>query len=112
MRKPKVRFRVLPCTRRATIQLQRAFERLMLIGLGDTRDHVRRGARVAPACVRDKPGFEYLISSFWSVCTTDTPRLSGTLSEPFAPLIVTVSGDTVAVTPCGKSTGAWHPWTC
>src|SRR5882757_4429049 len=65
-----------------------------------------RCARVAPACVRDRPGSVYLISSFWSDCTTDTPRVSGTLRVPFAPLMVTDSGDTVAVTPFGRSTGA------
>src|ERR1700736_3756655 len=59
-----------------------------------------------PACVRDRPGSVYLICSFWSVWTTDTPRVSGTLSVPLAPLIVTDSGDTVAVTPFGRSTGA------
>src|SRR5713226_1622061 len=66
-----------------------------------------RCARVAPACVRDRPGSVYLISSFWSAWTTDTPRVSGTLSVPFAPLMVTDSGDTVAVTPFGRSTGAF-----
>src|SRR5882757_2428121 len=65
-----------------------------------------RCARVAPACVRDRPGSVYLISSFWSACTTDTPRVSGTLRVPLAPLMVTDSGDTVAVTPFGRSTGA------
>src|SRR5580700_9653906 len=65
-----------------------------------------RCARVAPACVRDRPGSVYLISSFWSAWTTDTPRVSGTLRVPFAPLMVTDSGDTVAVTPFGRSTGA------
>src|SRR5262245_28904577 len=66
-----------------------------------------RWARVAPAWVRDRPGSVYLTSSFESACTTDTPRFSGTLSEPFAPLMVTCSGDTVAVTPFGSSTGAF-----
>src|ERR1700736_6701750 len=60
-----------------------------------------------PACVRDRPGSVYLICSFWSVWTTETPRDSGTLSVPLVPLIVTDSGDTVAVTPFGRSTGAF-----
>src|SRR5882762_5320055 len=66
-----------------------------------------RCARVAPAWVRDRPGSVYLISSFWSAWTTVTPRVSGTLSDPLAPLMVTDSGDTVAVTPFGRSTGAF-----
>src|SRR5882757_1401847 len=65
-----------------------------------------RCARVAPAWVRDKPGSLYLTWSFWSACTTVTPRDSGVLRLPFAPLMVTCSGDTVAVTPFGRSTGA------
>src|ERR1700761_8810096 len=65
-----------------------------------------RCARTDPAWVRDSPGSVYLTSSFLSVWTTDTPRLSGTLNAPLAPLMVTCSGDTVAVTPCGRSTGA------
>src|ERR1700748_653286 len=66
-----------------------------------------RCARTAPAWVRDRPGSVYLISSFCSVCTPETPRESGTLRVPFAPLMVTDSGDTVAVTPFGRSTGAF-----
>src|SRR5579871_2598275 len=65
-----------------------------------------RCARVAPAWVRARPGSLYLISSFLSLWTTDTPRPSGTESEPLAPLMVTVSAVTVAVTPCGRLTGA------
>src|SRR5579864_5923683 len=64
-----------------------------------------RCARVAPALVRASPGSENLISSFFSVCTTDTPALSGRLSEPLAPLMVTAAPATVAVTPAGNSTG-------
>src|SRR5215470_3826185 len=65
-----------------------------------------RCARIAPACMRLSPGSVYLISRCLSAWTTVTPRLSGTLSEPFAPLIVTDSGAMVAVTPCGRLTGA------
>src|ERR1700749_3877757 len=65
-----------------------------------------RCARVAPACMRAIPGSAYLTSSFCSVCTTVTPRVSGVLRLPFAPLMVTCSGDKVAVTPFGRSTGA------
>src|SRR5580658_2143410 len=65
-----------------------------------------RWARVAPARVRAMPGSENWISSFLSVCTTDTPLASGRLSVPLAPLMVTPSLAIVAVTPCGSSTGA------
>src|SRR6516165_706744 len=65
-----------------------------------------RWARVAPARVRASPGSENLISSFFSFCTTDTPAVSGRLSEPFAPLMVTEPCARVAVTPWGSSTGA------
>src|SRR5262249_1847732 len=65
-----------------------------------------RCARVEPALVRASPGSVNLISSFLSVCTTDTPAPSGRLSEPLAPLIVTAVGWMVAVTPAGSSTGA------
>src|SRR5229473_1691558 len=66
--KPRVRFRVLPCT-----------------------------------CARNPTPTSSSLRSAW---TTDTPRVSGTLSDPLAPLMVTDSGDTVAVTPFGSSTGA------
>src|ERR1700753_668911 len=56
--------------------------------------------------MRAIPGSVYLTSRFWSGCTTDSPRVSGVLGVPFAPLMVTCSGDTVAVTPFGRSTGA------
>src|SRR4051812_16946818 len=65
-----------------------------------------RCARVAPACMRDRPGSVYFTSRCCSACTTVTPRDSGVLSVPFAPLMVTCSGDRVAVTPFGRSTGA------
>src|SRR5512140_577992 len=65
-----------------------------------------RCARVAPACMRDSPGSTYFTSRCWSACTTVTPRESGVLRVPFAPLMVTSSGDTVAVTPFGRLTGA------
>src|SRR5215469_5480971 len=65
-----------------------------------------RCARVAPALVRACPGSVNLTSSFFSVCTTDTPPSKGSDSEPFAPLMVTACAATVAVTPCGSSTGA------
>src|SRR6185312_5205941 len=65
-----------------------------------------RCARVAPACIRGMPGSAYLISSFLSAAVTVTPDFSGRVSDPLAPLMVTVSADTVAVTPCGRSTGA------
>src|ERR1700730_11623708 len=64
-----------------------------------------RCARVAPARVRAAPGSAKLISSFLSVCTTDTPSVSGRLSEPLAPLMVTPEAAMVAVTPAGSSTG-------
>src|ERR1700748_456925 len=63
-------------------------------------------ARPAPACIRPIAGSVYLISRCLSACTTVTPRVSGTLRVPFAPLTVTDSGEIVAVTPCGRSTGA------
>src|SRR6202046_5675505 len=63
-------------------------------------------ARVAPACVRPIPGSVYLISRCLSACTTVTPRESGMLKVPLAPLMVTDSGAMVAVTPCGRLTGA------
>src|ERR1700748_1564305 len=63
-------------------------------------------ARVEPACVRLRPGSVYLISRCLSACTTVTPRVSGMLNVPLAPLMVTDSGAMVAVTPCGRSTGA------
>src|SRR5579863_2820087 len=65
-----------------------------------------RCARVAPAWVRAWPGSEYLIWSFFSVCTTDTPAPSDRLSEPLAPLMVTACAAMVAVTPWGSSSGA------
>src|SRR3569832_1955936 len=65
-----------------------------------------RCARVAPACMRDSPGFTYFTSSLESPCTTVTPRESGVLRVPFAPLMITCSGDTVAVTPFGRLTAA------
>ena len=61
---------------------------------------------MAPARVRASSASEYLICSFFSVCTTDTPLVSDRLSEPLAPLMVTASAAMVAVTPAGKSTGA------
>src|SRR6185437_7054985 len=64
-------------------------------------------ARVAPACIRGMPGSEYLISSFLSAVVTVTPDFSGRVRDPLAPLMVTASADTVAVTPCGRSTGAF-----
>src|ERR1700748_1465786 len=63
-------------------------------------------ARVAPACVRLRPGSVYLISRCFSAWTTVTPRVNGMLKVPLAPLMVTDSGAMVAVTPCGRSTGA------
>src|SRR5688572_16285878 len=65
-----------------------------------------RCARVEPACMR-AASFSKAIASFFSSCLTDTPPLKGNESEPFAPLIVIDSGAMVAVTPCGKSTGAF-----
>src|SRR5512146_1196476 len=56
--------------------------------------------------MRARSGSEYLISSFFSTADTVTPGFSGSVSEPLAPLMVTEPGDTVAVTPCGRSTGA------
>src|SRR3974377_1296062 len=64
-----------------------------------------RCARVAPARVRTGPASLKLISSFLSACATDTPGVSGRLSEPLAPLIVTDCGALGAVTPAGSSTG-------
>src|SRR5690242_7550569 len=65
-----------------------------------------RCARTEPACVRLRPGSVYLISRCFSAWTTVTPRVSGMLKEPFAPLMVTDSAAMVAVTPCGRLTGA------
>src|ERR1043166_7631737 len=65
-----------------------------------------RCARVAPACRRDSPGVTYFTSCVASPCTTATRRESGVLRVPFAPLMVTCSGDTVAVTPFGRLTAA------
>src|SRR5882762_6836247 len=65
-----------------------------------------RCARVAPARMRAGPASAYLICSFLSVCSTDTPLVSNRLSEPLAPLMVTASAAMVAVTPWGSSTGA------
>src|ERR1700743_2125404 len=64
-----------------------------------------RCARVAPAWVRLIPGSVNLISRCFSACTTETPRVSGMLKVPLAPLMVTDSGAMVAVTPCGRSPG-------
>src|SRR5579872_875778 len=66
-----------------------------------------RCARVEPACIRARSGLEYLISSFFSTAVTVTPSFKGSVSEPLAPLMVTEPGATVAVTPCGSSTGAF-----
>src|SRR5690348_5668988 len=65
-----------------------------------------RCARTAPACMRLKPGSEYLISRCFSAWVTVTPRLNGRLREPLAPFMVTDSAAMVAVTPCGRLTGA------
>src|ERR1700744_4747894 len=65
-----------------------------------------RCARVAPAWVRPIPGSANFTSRCLSACTTVTPRVNGMLSVPFAPLMVTDSVAMVAVTPCGRSTGA------
>src|SRR5438874_13712501 len=65
-----------------------------------------RWSHVAPALVRARPSASNRICSFLSVCTTETPAVSGRLSEPLAPLMVTASAAMVAVTPAGSSTGA------
>src|SRR5580693_7145252 len=65
-----------------------------------------RCARVAPAVGRRCGAFAARLTT--SVCLswlTDTPAASASDSEPFAPLTVTVLPDTVAETPCGRSTG-------
>src|SRR5579864_6030270 len=103
--KPNVRLSVLPCTcARKPTPTSSSFFSYPLV---TPSTMLARCARVAPACVRERSGSVYLISSFLSVCTTDTPRVSGTLSEPFAPLMVTESADTLAVTPWGRLTGAF-----
>src|SRR6516162_7960063 len=66
-----------------------------------------RCARVEPALVRASPGSAKAISSFFSLCVTDTPALKGSDSEPLAPLMVTAWAAMVAVTPWGNSTGAF-----
>src|SRR5690348_5468351 len=65
-----------------------------------------RCARVEPASVRAWPGSAYLTSRRFSACTTLTPAPSAILREPFAPFSVTALPAIVAVTPCGRSTGA------
>src|SRR6516162_2751059 len=65
-----------------------------------------RCARVAPACMRTPSPSPYFTARFLSSCTTLTPLFSDRVRVPFAPLIVTSSGVTVAVTPCGSGTGA------
>src|SRR5579885_71285 len=65
-----------------------------------------RCARVEPASVRARPGSAYFTSRRFSACTTLTPGPSARLREPLAPFSVTALPAIVAVTPCGRSTGA------
>src|SRR5580658_7226308 len=66
-----------------------------------------RCARVAPACMRTASSAPYLTFRTFSACSTVTPAFSSRLKEPLAPLIVTFSAETVAVTPWGRETGAF-----
>src|SRR5215208_3295428 len=65
-----------------------------------------RCERVEPACMRAS-SFANATARCLSSCLTDTPLFNGSVSVPFAPLMVIISGAMVAVTPCGRSTGAF-----
>src|SRR6516165_6946797 len=65
-----------------------------------------RWARVAPACMARPSPAPYLTPRRFSSCTMLMPLASGRVSDPLAPLMVTACGVTVALTPCGRSTGA------
>src|SRR5580658_1521228 len=65
-----------------------------------------RCARVAPATAFKPSAVELASTSrCLSLSSTLMPLFSGSVSEPFAPLTVTAFSPTVALTPCGRSTG-------
>src|SRR5580698_3226122 len=66
-----------------------------------------RCARVEPASMRTPSSAPYLTFSVLSACSTVTPVFRARLSEPFAPFTVTCAPEMVAVTPCGRDTGAF-----
>src|SRR5262245_32174470 len=65
-----------------------------------------RCERVEPACMRASSSAN-VMASFFSSCLTVTPLRSGSVSAPLAPLMGMSSGAMVAVTPWGRSTGAF-----
>src|SRR5215831_14025753 len=63
-------------------------------------------ARTEPATMSSsRLSFALLTLSALPSCLIEIPERMGKLIVPFAPLIVTVSAASVAVTPCGKVTG-------
>src|SRR5689334_18869609 len=64
-----------------------------------------RCARIEPARMRAPSDLPKATCSVLSFSATVTSAASGNVRVPFAPLMVTSPGATVAVTPCGRLTG-------